>query len=269
MLKNNKDVYDFYEENYDEGRRLSFDSLESVRSKEIISRYLYRSNLTIADLAGATGHYSYWLAEQGHDVHLLDLSRKHIEQAELYGKEHNVRLSSLTCGDARKLHYADNEFDLILQMGALYHLQEHADRMECIHECHRVLKHDGVAIFSYISRFASLIDGYVYGFVDDPAFRKIMENDLETGKHQNPTSVESYFTTAFFHTPRLIVEELQQGKFHDVELFSVEGFASFMNTEKIMKDHDKKETLLKHLRATESVEELLGISSHIIAVCVK
>jgi len=48
-----------------------------------------------------------------------------------------------------------------------------------------------------------------------------------------------------------------------------EGFASIINTDDIIKDEKKKEVLLRHLGLTEQAPELLGISTHIIAVCSK
>ncbi|EPY4679997.1 class I SAM-dependent methyltransferase [Klebsiella quasipneumoniae] len=268
-MENIKEVYNFYEIQYNENNRFSPNPLEFIRSKDIIKRYLEKPHLAIADIAGAAGPYSYWLAEQGHEVHLLDLSDKHIALAKDYGLRCGIELSSLTCGDARQLPYEDNKFDMVLNMGALYHLQNDSDRMKCITECYRVLKPGGRAIIAYTSRFASLVDGYKYRFVDDPEFQKILATDLKTGKHNNPQNIPSYFTTAFYHTPDLVVNELQRGNFQNIKLLAVEGFASIIDTDNFMKDDNKKELLLKHIKLTEEVPELLGISTHIIATCTK
>lgn len=154
-------------------------------------------------------------------------------------------------------------------MGALYHLQESADRMQCIEECLRVLKPGGIAVFTYISRSASLVDGYKYQFINDPVFQHIVETDLLTGNHENPYDTPNYFTTAFFHSPSLIMQELQQTGFQDIRLFAVEGFASIIDTDEIMQVEDKKALLLKYLRLTEEFPELHGISSHLLAVARK
>ena len=262
-MEDNKAVLDYYENNYDEDGRSSRHCLEFIRTKEIISRYLYNNKLKIADLCGATGVYSYWLANQGHEVHLLDLSSKHIEQARKNKNKYNAELASFTCGDARRLPYSNNEFDMVLLMGALYHLQEQKERIACIKEAYRVLKPNGVAVFSFISRYASLIDGIKYSLVNDPEFVKILDTDLISGRHNNPNNREDYFTTAFFHTPELIYQEMQLGFFTDVILYAVEGFASAIDTKVDL------DVVLKYIKITECVPELLGISSHILAVCKK
>ncbi|KNC94874.1 hypothetical protein GM31_09430 [Trabulsiella odontotermitis] len=268
-LEINNDICDFYENNFDEANRFSGNPLEFIRSQDIIKRFLTPAPMVIADVAGATGIYSFWLAEQRHQVHLLDLSSKHIEQARQRGKQSAIQLASFTCGDARQLPWDDNTFDMVLLMGALYHLQESGDRTRCIEECFRVLKPGGRAVFAYISRAASLVDGYKYHFLNDPIFQHIVETDLQTGKHENPTSNPHYFTTAFFHTPALITQELQQGSFEEIRIFAVEGFASMIDTDKIMQDEHQKGLLLKHLALTEESSELLGISSHLLAVAKK
>ena len=268
-MKKNDAVFNYYENIYDENTRLASDSLESIRTKEIISRYLRDTTLEIADIAGGAGHYSFWLAAMGHNVHLLDLSEKHIEQAKMYSERNQIHLASYSGCDALALPYKNEQFDIILVMGALYHLQNPEDRIQCMREAYRTLKAGGTAIFSFISRYASLIDGYRYNFIDDKNFLKIIKNDLATGKHENPTNNPHYFTTAFFHTPQLIKEELSNSGYNDIRLFAVEGFGSLIDHQNIMSDAPKRAIFLEHLRQTEESPELLGVSSHMMACCNK
>ena len=77
--------------------------------------------MSIVDIGGATGVYSFWLASQGHEAHLLDLTPKHIEQAREKAENTGVELAGYHCADARELPFADESFDLALVMGPLYH----------------------------------------------------------------------------------------------------------------------------------------------------
>lgn len=113
--------------------------LEKNRSQEIILRYL-RSSMNIADIGGATGAYSFWLHDMGHKVHLLDAAEFHIEAATKISITENKSLASISLGDARKLPFDDEQFDLVLLFGPLYHLQEKDDRIKSITEAKRVLK---------------------------------------------------------------------------------------------------------------------------------
>ena len=62
-------------------------------------------------------------------------------------------------GDGRNLSlFKDNSFDVILCLGPLYHLPSDSDKRQCIEECVRVIKPNGVIAFSYINNFAALVE---------------------------------------------------------------------------------------------------------------
>ena len=267
-MENNNSVLKFYD-NYNENDRLISEPLEFIRTKEIISRFLPEKSIKIIDLCGASGHYAYWLAEKGHEVHLMDLSQKHINEAVNNKEKYRAELASMESGDARSLKHADESFDMVLLMGALYHLQEKDDRLQCLKEAYRILRNGGVAVFSYISRFASMLDGFMHGFVDDPVFLEIMENDIFTGRHNNPENKENYFTNAYFHSINDIYNELTLAKFSDILLYAVEGFGGIINNKKYFEDEEKLKILLRYIKLTEQNMEMIGISGHQLAVCSK
>jgi len=120
-----------------------------------------------------------------------------------------------------------------------------------------------------ISRWASLIDGFQYGFIADAYFRQIMINDIATGCHNNPLKKDHYFTTAYFHRPNEIKDELEQAGFTDISLIAVEGFATGKDTEGLLADPVTASALMDCLDKTETVPELLGVSSHIMAIGLK
>ena len=115
--------------------------LEKHRTQEIILRYL-RHSMIIADIGGATGAYAFWLHDMGHKVHLLDAAEFHIEAATKTSITENKPLASILLGDARKPPYDDEQFDMVLLFGPLYHLQQKEDRIKAIVEAKRVLKKD-------------------------------------------------------------------------------------------------------------------------------
>src|SRR5712691_8141137 len=48
--------------------------LEFERTKDILARLLPPAPGPIVDVGGAAGAYSFWLADRGYDVHLVDAS---------------------------------------------------------------------------------------------------------------------------------------------------------------------------------------------------
>ena len=268
-MENNDPVLQFYEKYENEDNRVNRSPLEFIRTKELIDRALPERKIKIMDLCGATGHYAYWLAEKGHEVHLRDLSPRHIAEAKANEKMYSASLASIACGDSRSIDCEDDSFDMVLLMGALYHLQEKKDRLQCLRETNRILKPGGTAVFAYISRHASMLDGFLRGFINDPSFRKIVDTDIATGSHENPENNPDYFTNAYFHTSAEIFSELLQTNFCNILLFAVEGFGIMFNHEEYMKDEQKLKTLLHYIRITEQNMEMIGISDHQLAICKK
>jgi len=266
MEKQLSEIESFYGR-YNEDDRMARNSIEFIRCKEIISRYLTREKMEIADIGGATGVFSYWLQKQGHTVHLLDYTQRHIEQAKENGKKMGATLASYTCGDARQTPYMDEQFDLILEMGPLYHLQDSEDRLKCLREAKRLLKNGGVVLCEAISRYANLFDGFQKGFVRDARFVEILNENLRTGKHIPGDT--PYFTTAFFHTPDLMADELAQAGFAEISLVAVEGFANAVHADAFLGDENRTSLLLQYIRSTESIRDLLGVSDHFMAIGTK
>jgi ubiquinone/menaquinone biosynthesis C-methylase UbiE len=267
-MENNDEVYQYYE-NYNENERIERHPIEFIRSKEIISRYLPSMPIKIADLCGASGHYAYWLAEKGHEVHLMDLSEKHIKETIANKEKYNVELSSIKQGDARSTDFKNETFDMVLLMGALYHLQEKDDRIKCIKETYRILKQGGIVVFSYISRYGSILDGFTKGLINDPLYLEIMEKGYYTGIHKNIKNKTKYFTNAYFHSMKEIYDELLFSNYNNIIVYGVEGFSTLLNEKEYMSDERKLKMLLKYLKLFEQDIEMMGVSHHRLAICKK
>ncbi|HKA85237.1 MAG TPA: methyltransferase domain-containing protein [Acidimicrobiales bacterium] len=238
--------------------------LELVRTREILRRHLPPPPRRILDVGGATGVHAAWLLEAGYRVHLVDITPGHVDQA-------RAALGGLgltaEVGDARRLAAADASFDAVLVLGPLYHLVERADRVAALEEARRVAKPAGLVAVAAISRFASLIDGLVREFLFEPDFRRIVRADLAGGRHTNPDNRPHWFTTAFFHRPEQLADEIVAARLDIVELVGVEGIAGWLPhlDARWRRDADR-ETILEATRLLESEPSLLGLSAHLLAV---
>jgi SAM-dependent methyltransferase len=252
-----------------ESKRLNDFRLEKIRTQIILNRYLPKAPAQVLDVGGAHGIYAFPLAAKGYQVTLIDPVPLHIEQATRANEQANSRLERIQIGDSRDLKFGANEFDAVLFLGPLYHLTDKAERISSIQNARRVLKPNGIFIASYISRFASLIDGVSENRLADDVFAKIVEADLESGQHRNPTNCPEYFTDAYFHHPDDCKNELKEAGFSDVKLINIEGpFWSYPDIEAQMANEKVRSRILKFLDQIECEETLMGTGAHLMTVAV-
>jgi ubiquinone/menaquinone biosynthesis C-methylase UbiE len=200
-------------------------SLEYVRSVELLDRLLPRPPARLLDVGGGPGTYAAPLARRGYRVHLVDPVPLHVEQARQAAGAGPAAGFTAALGDARKLAEPDRSQDAVLLFGPLYHLTGAADRRKALAEAGRVLRPGGRLLAMAVSRFASLLDGLYRGWLGDPVFRPIVDQDLADGQHRNPDPVgrPEFFTTAYFHTPDGLAAEIEKAGFTGVTVYGVEG----------------------------------------------
>jgi ubiquinone/menaquinone biosynthesis C-methylase UbiE len=262
-----EEIAEHYDREIDEGLRLSrgLGRLELLRTREIVRRHLPQGPLRILDVGGGAGVHAAWLAEDGHEVHLIDPVARHVEQARRLTPRRGRITAEL--GDARALPAGEGSFDAVLLLGPLYHLTGRAARIRALREAARVLRPHGVVFVAAISRFASLFDGLSREFLFDAAFRPIVERDLREGQHRNPEHRTHWFTTAYFHHPDELRAEIERAQLEMVELLGVEGLASWLPQLGVRWDSEAdRELILWSARVVESEPSLLGLSAHLLAV---
>jgi len=238
---------------------------------EILERYLPDPTAVVLDVGGGPGAYALWLASLGYQVHLIDPVQLHLDQARAAStKQPQNPIHTYSLGDARHLDYPEKFADVVLLLGPLYHLTERADRLKALKEAYRCLKPGGWLFAVGISRFASTLSGLVDGHFQDLDFFIIARQDIQDGQHRNPTGKESYFSTAFFHHPDELQEEVNESGFTVEALLAVEGPAILLqDLQEQWQDPVRQERLLEATRWLEAEPAVLGVTGHLMGVGVK
>jgi ubiquinone/menaquinone biosynthesis C-methylase UbiE len=258
-----------YYERFAEETRLASGTgrLEFERTREILGRVLPPAPARVIDVGGAAGDYSAWLSQSGYEVHLVDVSRRLVEEARKRNESLTRPIASLAVSDARALPQPDGFADAVLVMGPLYHLQSDADRAAALNEAARVLGPSGVVVVAAISRYASALDGLVRQRSDDPAFIRMRNRDLQDGHHLNESAHPEYFTTAYFHRPDDLRRELERAGFDDVRVLGVEGPGWLLGDfESRWADPMSRRDIVDVARALESEGSIVGASAHLIGI---
>jgi SAM-dependent methyltransferase len=259
-----------YDTGYERARlfRDEHPSLEFVRSLELLERLLPQPPAMVLDVGGGPGTYAIPLARRGYTVHLVDPVPLHVEQANAAGSDRAAAFTAAR-GDARSLAEQDESQDVVMLFGPLYHLTLAAERRQALDEARRVLRPGGRLMAVAVCRFASLLDGVYRDWLGDPEFRPIVERDLADGQHRNPDPVgrPEFFTTAYFHTPDGLAEEVEGAGFAGTAVYGVEGPGWPLREG--WADPRRREHILFAARAAEREPSLTGFSPHLIAAAVK
>jgi ubiquinone/menaquinone biosynthesis C-methylase UbiE len=262
-----------YYEGFDEDNRLTsgVGLLEFARMQELILRFLSSPPGVVLDVGGGPGRYACWLARNGYEVHLVDPVRKHVDQArKASNSQPDYPLASIIQGDARSLRREEESVNALLLMGPLYHLPDRDQRLMALREANRVLKPGGMLVAKAINRFASLMDGLISGYIDDPSFIPVLCRDLDDGQHWRDENTSKYFTTSFFHLPEELEAEVLEAGFEQKGLYSVQGPGRMArDLDMRMSDPAKRAQLLDLIRTVEQEKTLLGIASHFVVVAQK
>ena len=203
-------------------------------------------------MLAVAGTYTAPLARRGYRVQLVDPVRLHVEQARQAAAGDPAAAFTAVVGDARELSEPGQSQDAVLLFGPLYHLTDAAQRRQALAEARRVLRPGGRLLAMAVCRFASLLDGLYEGWLDDPQFRPIVDQDLVDGQHRNPDPVgrPEFFTTAYFHTPDGLMEEIERAGFSGTTVYGVEGPGWPLRQE--WADPQRREQILFAARSVET-----------------
>jgi ubiquinone/menaquinone biosynthesis C-methylase UbiE len=260
-MKTNQYLINFYN-NYDEDSRLALKhgSVEFLTTMRYIEKHI-RSGDRVLEIGAGTGRYSHALARQGYTVdavelveHNIDIFRKNIQSNE------NITVTQGNAMDLSAFH--DNEYDITLLLGPLYHLYNKDDKQRALQEAIRVTKQGGVIFAAYVISDGCLLDEgfnrgninvaeYIEkGLIDSQTFAANSEpKDLfELVRKENIDNLMSIFPVTRLH------------------YVAADGCALFMREAIDTMDNDTFDLYMKYHFATCEREDLLGISSHAIDI---
>lgn len=129
----------------------------------------------ILEIGAGTGRYSVTLAKEGYRVTAVELVAHNLDilKAKLDGTEPLRALQ----GNALDLSFLpDNDYDLTMLLGPLYHLYTREDKLKALTEAVRVTRPGGIILAAYCMNEGTIIN---YVFVQDH-LRDVLEKKLIT-----------------------------------------------------------------------------------------
>lgn len=260
LNKNKKYIEKFYNEDCDEDAR--FDkkstSVEFLTTMHYIQKYA-KKGMKILEVGAGTGRYSIALAKMGFDVTSVELVEKNLEILKKNAK--GLKNIKAFQGDALKLNFEDNSFDMVLNLGPLYHLFSKKDKMKAIKESIRVCKPNGICMFAYITHAAVV---WEYG-VRHLCFNEVIDYfDKDFRIKDDPDKIFSCCYVDEF--------KKQFDKLNTTFLNSVSSDSIFNMMKDYIDDKMPKKSFDKllewHFATCERLDHQ-GLSSHMLYICRK
>lgn len=260
-METNQYLINFYN-NYDEDNRLilKHGTVEFLTTMHYIEKYIRTGNRVI-EIGAGTGRYSHALARQGYTVDAVELVEHNIE---VFRKnilpDENIRILQ---GNALDLSvFPDNEYDITLVLGPLYHLYSKEDKRQALQEAIRITKPNGVIFVAYVISDGCLLDeGFHRGNINVVEY-------IENGLLDPQTFAAKSEPKDLFELVRKediddLMSEFPTTRLHYV---ATDGCALFMREAINAMDNDMFNLYLKYHFATCERKDLVGITSHAIDI---
>ncbi len=267
-----------YYKHFDEKNRLKNDNsgkLEFLMTMRILEKNLPAlddgAEVSVLDLGGGAGVYSFPLAKKGYKVTLADLSETLLAQAKKQKEEDKVE-NLISCDQVNATDlscYKDDSFDVVLLFGPLYHLTEKDEREKCIREVSRVLKAGGKVFASFIPHLSGSI-ALVQRFCWSPDQVDIntLEGCFDSGRFKNLS--DKGFQEGYYPTSEEIEKLFLENGFDKLLVRSIRGFG-YEKEDVIYKFKNKNvfTKLLDLINSTAEDKSIIEMCGHAMYVGVK
>lgn len=226
----------------------------TVTLKYIHEAIAGRSGLNILDVGAGTGRYSVALAQEGHQVtavELVERNRKVIESKHQPGVH-------IWPGNAMDLSFLpDDNFDITLIFGPMYHLHTEEERLKAFNEAKRVTKKGGIILVAYVMNEYSVIE---YCFKKNKIKDIVAAGTITEDFHTISDEKELYSYLRLEDIDKLN----KKAGLERIKIIAADGPADYMRRELNAMDDETFELFIKYQLANAERIELLGASSHTV-----
>lgn len=126
---------------------------------DFLDKILPKPPAKMLEVGCGTAFVSLYFAKRGYETYCLDINKSILEVAEKNFKKEGVK-GKFSVGDAEKLPFADNQFDIVTSFGLLEHFE---NPETAIFEMVRVLKSEGLLFADIVpNRFSCQTIGNLF-----------------------------------------------------------------------------------------------------------
>ena len=244
---------EFYNK-FNEDKRLDtrHGQVEFLTSMKYIHEYLKPGD-KIVDIGAGTGKYSLYLKNEGYDVTAVEYVRPNIGKLKV--KDASIRIVEASATDLSM--FEEDEFDIAVMFGPMYHLYSATDRLKALSEAKRICKR--TLFVTYIMNEYAVIE---YAFKDNN-YLNIRDKLKENYRIDDPQAL-------FFQTRIEEIDELnKKAGLKLLKRFAADGPTDYMRSTINAMDDETFAAFIDFHQKTCERKELLGASSHVTDILSK
>lgn len=244
---------DFYNK-FNEDKRLDrrHGQVEYQTSMAYLHRYLSPGD-RIVDIGAGAGRYSLALKNEGYDVTAVEYVRPNI--GKIRAKDRELKVIEASAVDLSM--FGDEEFDVSILFGPMYHLYSKEDRIKALKEAKRITRK--YIFVTYIMNEYSVIR---YAFMDQN-YTQVKDKLDETYRIDDPDAL-------FFQARIEDMDELN--RICGLKLlcrFASDGPSDYIRSQLNAMDDETFAAYLDFHQKTCERKDLLGASSHVVDILTK
>ena len=257
-----------YYNKFNEEKRLNsrYGQVEFRTSMKYIHKYLdsveaagkSKEEICILDIGAGTGKYSVALAQEGYDVTAVELVRYNL--GILKQKGSTVKAMQGNALNLKKL--ADNQFDVTLLFGPMYHLFSFEDKVRTLEEAKRVTKVGGTILVAYCMNEYCVL---TYAFKE-----KHLQECLEEKRLTEDFHSVSEAKNLYDYVRLEDIDALNEAAgLHRLQIISPDGPANYIRPTLNEMDDETFEWFMRYHLATCERQDLIGAGAHTVDIVTK
>lgn len=250
-------VEEYYSKSFTEEDRHndSFGTIQELRTKEVILQYL-KEGMSILDVGGANGVYSFYFADKGYDTSIVDITPRHIERVVELNNDRVKKLKGIHIGDAINMDLG-RKYDLVILHGPLYHIVKKEDRLIMLKNIKRHLNKGGIVLGFAINRYAGYFYGVRSGAILNEEYRNSVLNEIKSG-------FRGLGPGWYFHKAKELEDEFLEAGYNVESVKSLVGQTWMLpEIENLIKAKDGLKLLLNLSR---SMEDEVNIGQDLVCI---
>lgn len=229
--------------------------IHEMIEKEYLENGKKPEEIKLLDIGAGTGRYSVALSEEGYDVTAVELVKYNLGIL----KKKGSRVHAMQGNALHLKKLADNQFDVTLLFGPMYHLFGKEDKIQALSEAKRVTKPGGIIFVAYVMNEYGVL---TYAFKERHILECMAENRL-TDTFQTISEKKDLYDYMRVEDITALNEEVGVTR---IKILSPDGPANYMRPFLNQLTEEEFSIFLQYQMATCERADLLGAGAHTVDI---